>query len=77
MYFVVPQGSAIGIDGKTMLDEGYWENQVTEWERLLQPNGVIERISAVPITYFEMDAMTYLASDRLDLDHLSSGDASL
>jgi hypothetical protein len=71
LYFVVPADEAEGIDGITRLTGSFWEEQVRKWGELCAPTGSIKAVICLPITYAEMDALSYRSSDPLDLDYLS------
>ena len=71
LFFIVPDRDLVGIDGKTPLDDAEWEKWVATWGRLMDATGTIKQIEAVPVTYRELDALTYRSSEPLDIDYLS------
>jgi hypothetical protein len=72
LYFIHPEEPRVGIDGKTLLDEAAWERWITSWGDLFEARGTLREYVALPITYGEMDALTYRSTDILDLEHLSA-----
>jgi hypothetical protein len=71
LYFIVPEGIVTGIDG-TILDAAAWDAWVKKWEALFEPTGTIQECLAIPVTYAELDALSYRSSDPLDLEYLST-----
>ena len=51
VYFIVPTGSHIGLDGETVLDADAWDDWVKKWHALFVPQGTIAAFNSVPITY--------------------------
>ena len=72
LYFIHPEEPHVGIDGKTLLDEAAWERWIASWGKLFEATGTLRECVALPITYGEMDALTYRSTDILDLEHLSA-----
>ena len=76
LYFIVPAEEKLGIDEKTRLTPALWEEQIRKWDELCVPAGTIKSTICLPITYAEMDALSYRSSDPLDLDYLSHAPAN-
>ena len=72
LYFIVPAEESVGIDGSTQLTEAFWEDKVRSWENLCAPKGRVKEVICVPITYADMDALTYRSSDPFDVEYLST-----
>lgn len=70
VYFIVPGGTTVGAEG-TSLDEVAWEEWVKKWNDLLVPAGRITGFDCIPITYLELDALSYRSSEPLDIEYLS------
>lgn len=71
LFFIVPPGDELGVDGKTILDLAFWEHQVDQWQGLCMAVGIVDGVDCVAANYAELDALTYIESDPLDLDYLS------
>lgn len=72
LYFIHPEEPRVGIDGNTLLDEAAWDRWIAAWGELFEATGTLRECVALPITYGEMDALTYRSTDTLDLEHLSA-----
>jgi hypothetical protein len=71
LYFIVPSDAMTGIDGTTVLDAAAWDEWVRRWGAMFDPQLNLKQCIALPITYGELDALSYRSSEPLDIEYTS------